>query len=50
MGEDPSAWLPLLREIADRADQIALRYFRTAQLEVVQKSDASPVTIADRSI
>jgi histidinol-phosphatase len=50
MPDDPKNWLPLLAEIADRADQIALRYFRASLLEVVEKSDASPVTIADRSI
>lgn len=46
----PDQWLPLLVEIAEKADQIALRYFRAATLDVLTKSDASPVTIADRSI
>jgi histidinol-phosphatase len=50
MPSDTTNWLPLLGEIADRADQIALRYFRSARLETIEKSDASPVTIADRSI
>ncbi len=50
MRDDPAAWLPLLTEIADRADEIAVRYFRSARLETIEKSDASPVTIADRSI
>jgi histidinol-phosphatase len=43
-------WLRLLTEIADRADPIALRYFRSSGLAVDAKSDASPVTVADRSI
>lgn len=50
MPNDPKEWLPLLAQIADRADQIALRYFRRADLAVNEKSDASPVTIADRAI
>ena len=43
-------WLALLDEIADRADAIARRYFRTPHLAVAQKTDASPVTVADRNI
>ncbi len=43
-------WLPLLTRIADRADPIALQYFRTAHLAVDAKADASPVTAADRGI
>lgn len=43
-------WLPLLVAIADRADPIALRYFRAAGLAVDTKTDESPVTAADRSI
>lgn len=43
-------WLTLLAEVADRADPIALRYFRSTGLAVDEKADASPVTIADRSI
>lgn len=43
-------WLPLLTAIADRADPIALRYFRAADLAVDAKADESPVTIADRAI
>jgi histidinol-phosphatase len=50
MATPSRAWLPLLTEIADRADPIALRYFRSTDLAVVAKADASPVTIADRSI
>lgn len=43
-------WLPLLHEIADRADAIALGHFRTARLAVDLKPDRSPVTAADRAI
>ncbi len=43
-------WFTLLTDIADRADPIALRYFRSSGLTVDAKSDASPVTVADRSI
>jgi histidinol-phosphatase len=50
MAPHPTSWLPLLTEIADRADPIALRYFRSSDLTVDAKADASPVTIADRSI
>ena len=42
-------WLPLLHEIADRADAIALSHFRTARLAVDVKPDRSPVTAADRA-
>jgi histidinol-phosphatase len=43
-------WLPLLSEIADRADAIALKYFRAPDLRVDEKADLSPVTEADRAI
>ena len=43
-------WLTLLEEIADRADAIARQYFRAPGLAVDEKTDTSPVTIADRSI
>lgn len=43
-------WLPLLHDIADRADPIALRYFGRASLRVDVKPDASPVTEADHAI
>jgi histidinol-phosphatase len=43
-------WLALLHEMADAADRIALRHFRTAALAVDAKADASPVTEADRGI
>src|ERR1041385_5885389 len=47
---DPAAWLPFLHELADRADEIALRFFKASRLRVEQKPDASPVTEADRAI
>lgn len=45
-----SEWSPLLEAIADRADAIALRWFRDAGLRVDAKEDLSPVTEADRRI
>lgn len=46
----PADWLPFLTELADRADVLALRWFRSAGLAVHEKADASPVTEADRAI
>jgi len=46
----PADWLPFLSELADRADALALRWFRAAGLAVHEKADASPVTEADRAI
>jgi histidinol-phosphatase len=43
-------WLPLLREIADRSDEIAQRLFRRVDLRVEEKPDRSLVTEADREI
>jgi histidinol-phosphatase len=43
-------WLPFLTELADRADELALRWFRAAGLRVVEKPDRSPVTAADQAI
>ncbi|HTO69645.1 MAG TPA: inositol monophosphatase family protein [Myxococcota bacterium] len=43
-------WLPLLAELADRADEIALRLFCSADLYVAEKPDKSLVTAADREI
>jgi histidinol-phosphatase len=43
-------WLPLLHELADRADAIALRHFLARNLRVDVKADRSPVTEADRAI
>lgn len=50
MTKGPDEWLALLQEIADRADAIARQYFRAPGLAVDEKTDASPVTIADRMI
>jgi histidinol-phosphatase len=47
---DPGHWLPFLEKIADRADEIALRFFRAQNLQVEEKVDLSPVTEADRAI
>ena len=46
----PAAWLPFLHELADRADEIARRLFRTTGLRVEEKADHSPVSEADRAI
>src|SRR6266496_912023 len=46
----PADWLPFLTELADRADEIALRFFRVRGLRVAAKPDASPVTEADQTI
>lgn len=46
----PPPWLSLLERIADRADEIALRFFRRDGLRVEEKPDLSPVTEADRTI
>lgn len=43
-------WLPLLIEIADRADSVALRLFRAGNLHVDKKPDRSLVTQADLEI
>ncbi|HTO55429.1 MAG TPA: inositol monophosphatase family protein [Myxococcota bacterium] len=43
-------WLGFLAEIADRADAIALRLFRSQDLHVEEKADRSLVTQADREI
>jgi histidinol-phosphatase len=46
----PADWLPFLSDLADRADQVALRWFRAAGLRVAEKPDLSPVTEADQAI
>ena len=46
----PADWLPWLGEVADSADAIALRLFRTGNLRVEAKPDLSPVSDADRGI
>jgi histidinol-phosphatase len=43
-------WLPLLREIADRSDEIARRLFRHVDLRVEEKPDRSLVSEADHEI
>jgi histidinol-phosphatase len=43
-------WIAFLREIADRADAIALRHFRSPDLATERKADRSPVSIADKAI
>src|SRR5437879_11156675 len=46
----PADWLRFLTELADRADELALRWFRSAGLCVQEKPDLSPVTEADQAI
>src|SRR5438132_11008336 len=46
----PADWLRFLTELADHADELALRWFRTAGLRVQEKPDLSPVTEADQAI
>jgi histidinol-phosphatase len=43
-------WLPFLAQIADAADEIALRYFRRHDLRVDTKSNMTPVSEADLAI
>lgn len=43
-------WLTLLHDMADQADDIALRLYRATDLRVEEKGDCSPVTEADRAI
>jgi histidinol-phosphatase len=40
----------LLEEIANEADEIALKYFRTVELRAEKKKDGTPVTQADRLV
>src|SRR5258708_17402888 len=46
----PTDWLPFLTELADGADELALRWFRAPGLRVQEKPDLSPVTEADHAI
>ncbi len=46
----PTDWLPFLTELADGADELALRWFRATGLRVQEKPDLSPVTEADQAI
>src|SRR5271166_1328704 len=41
---------PLLEDIAQEGDAIAMRYFRTTDVRVDRKGDGSPVTQADRAV
>lgn len=41
---------PLLKEIAEEADAIAMRYFRSNGLKVERKGDGTAVTPADRAV
>jgi histidinol-phosphatase len=50
MTSEPREWLLLLEEIADLADEIAQRFFRSRNLHVELKADSSPVTEADKTI
>ncbi len=43
-------WLTLLHDMADQADDIALRLYGATDLRIETKSDCSPVTEADRAI
>lgn len=47
---DPADWLTFLAELAEDADEIALRYFLSGDLRVDEKPNEGPVTEADRSI
>ena len=49
-GVPPADWLAFLERIADQADDIALRLFRSVTLRVETKPDRSPVSEADRAI
>ena len=40
----------LLHEIANEADQIALKYFRALELQVERKKDGTAVTQADHEV
>lgn len=46
----PSDWLPFLFELADDADEVSLRYFRSTDLFVDTKPDRSLVTKADLEV
>src|SRR5271170_7897265 len=41
---------PLLESIAQEADAIAMRFFRSTDVRVDRKGDGSPVTQADRAV
>ena len=46
----PGDWLPLLFELADRADAISTRYFLSEDLQTKAKPDRSLVTKADLDV
>lgn len=48
MNDDLTSRMNSARELAREAGQLTLRYFQRSDLKVDLKSDASPVTIADR--
>jgi histidinol-phosphatase len=50
MNAETIDWLTLLHDMADEADDIALRLYRATGLQIEEKSDCSPVTEADRAI
>lgn len=43
----PEAWIEFLQRLADRADAVSMRHFRSPALAIHRKSDGSPVTDAD---
>ena len=47
---EPRDWLPLLDELAERADALALARFRAHDLHVEEKADTTLVTEADLAI
>ena len=47
---DAREWLAFLERLADEADPIALRYFRSQDLHVTEKPNLGPVTEADLAI
>jgi histidinol-phosphatase len=46
----PAAWSGLLARIADAADEVAMRHFRSRTLRIEAKADGTPVTEADGEI
>jgi histidinol-phosphatase len=47
---DAPGWLEFLNELAEVADEISLRHFRSRDLRVEEKPNQGPVTEADRAI
>ena len=50
MTRSAADWLPFLHDLADRADELARRFFRQTGLRVETKPDQSPVSEADTAI